>query len=289
VARRAVHVPRLDEIGHHRVAIVVVTGVLVVEPRQPAGLVLGADVAGVPVGDDRHAVRVGEDDQQDDVVADEPRPPVLAGDHVVGELDVVLGRRDLGRVQPAVDPDDRAPLLGQGFGLGLVDAAGEAHAAIDLLELIQPVEVLRRGDDRVPHATALGGLAHVQDDHAVGLVREHVEVADRLLVGRQVEIGTDLEAEELLRRRLGCRRTPQGQRQRGEREERAPGRPGQIESGSHGQSPPGDSGAGGDEARPGAEPRLYRPGAGIRMEERELETRSWDLGIGGRYPAARPT
>ena len=82
------HGPGLGQVEHVPVAVVVVAGVVVVEPGHAAALVLGADVFPVPVDDHLVAVRVvARHEEDDDVVEDlagvEEGP---AGDEVVGEL-----------------------------------------------------------------------------------------------------------------------------------------------------------------------------------------------------------
>ena len=83
---------RLDQVGHEEVAVIVVPGIMVVEPRHARALILGVDVPAVPVGDHDLPVRVrGGDEHGHDVVEDLPCDGVGAGSEQVDQVYARLG------------------------------------------------------------------------------------------------------------------------------------------------------------------------------------------------------
>ena len=90
------------------VAVVVVADVLLVEARQARGAALQRiRIPHVPVGDEIVAVGVGVDEEDDALVEESHRLGVGAADHLVDHLGELLRAERFGRVQAAVDPDDR--------------------------------------------------------------------------------------------------------------------------------------------------------------------------------------
>ena len=86
--------------------------------------------------------------EDDDVAQDPRRLLVGAADQLVDRLDQLVRADHFGRVQAAVDPDDRLAFLRQRARLLLGHAARAVQLLRDLLVAIELGEVLRRGDDR---------------------------------------------------------------------------------------------------------------------------------------------
>ena len=126
------HVLRVRHVGLKGVAVVVVAGVLLIQPRRIGALVLRAELLVVPVGDHDFAVRIeaGHLDE-DDVVEDALGLFVLAGEQIVGQLGRHLGAADFGGVHAHGLADDRLALVHQGAGLRLGQAARIADSGVD--------------------------------------------------------------------------------------------------------------------------------------------------------------
>jgi len=114
----AVHVDRLGLRRHVEVAVVVVPGVLLIQPWQAGERPLHRiGLAHVPASGKLLAVRIAVH-QQDDVVAqDAHRLGVGAADELIGGLDQLLTAEDLAGVQPTVDPHDRLAFRREGARL----------------------------------------------------------------------------------------------------------------------------------------------------------------------------
>ena len=150
--QHAVHVGGLGKRAHVRVAVVVVTRVLLVEPGQVVERSLeGIALAQVPVGDQVVAVRVRVHREDHHVVEDAGELRVIATHQLVHRLDQLLGTERLVGVQPAVDPHHGLALGGQRlrFGFGR-DVLGQCQPARDGLQALQLAMVLWRGDDGHP-------------------------------------------------------------------------------------------------------------------------------------------
>ena len=149
-------------------------------------------------------------------------------DQLVHRLDQLGGAQHLGRVQPAVDPDDRPPFLRQRARLFLGEPVGERQLPGDLLVPVELRDVGRRRDDRHQLGAALRRLADVHELHPVRLRGELAPVLLELGVVRELVVVTDVEPEVLLRRRhlplrRDGRRGRQQQRDRRGHDRRAPG------------------------------------------------------------------
>ena len=123
-------------------------------------------IAHVPVGDEIVAVRIRVDEQDDAVVEEPPRLLVVPADHLVDHLRQLLRAERFGRVQPAVDPDDRLAFLRQRARLIVGQPLGERQPARDVAVAREVLVVRRRRDDRHPLGPPLGGLPHVVERHA---------------------------------------------------------------------------------------------------------------------------
>jgi hypothetical protein len=155
------------------------------------------------------------DEEDDDVVEDAQRLGVGGAGELGDRLDEYLRAEHLAGVQPAVDPHDGFPLVGELAGLGLIDALGQGQAAGDLLVAAQVAVVGRRGDDGHELLAALLGDADAHEPDAVRLALQPGPVAGELLVVGQAVVVADSEAEVVLRRgdaRRGWRRPLGGRR-----------------------------------------------------------------------------
>ena len=192
-----VHVLGLARVRHVEVAIVVVPGVLLVEARA-AGAARGRiGVLHVALRDHLHPVRVGVDGDDDHVAQDARGLLVGAAHELIDGLDQLMGADDFRRVQAAVEPDDRLSFFRQCARLRLVDAPGPVQLLRDLLVAIELLEVLRRGDDRREMRPALFGLADLHDLHPGRFLVDLLPVGLELIVGGELIVVADVEAEVL--------------------------------------------------------------------------------------------
>ena len=108
----------------------------------------------------------------------------------------MLRAGDLRRVQAAADVDERLAVARE-FGRGGVGEAGGVRDLLrDLGERVEPREVLWRRDDGERPRVARRRLADVNEFYPVALLRELLEVADRLVVVDELEVGADFEAKD---------------------------------------------------------------------------------------------
>ena len=78
------HILRLNQVKHKSVAVVVMTGILVIQPRRRRAFVLCAEVFVVPVGHHNLAIRVeARHHQRDDVIQNTRRFLIGPGDLIV--------------------------------------------------------------------------------------------------------------------------------------------------------------------------------------------------------------
>ena len=137
------------------------------------------------------------------------------GRKVVAELDGVLVVGDFGRMQTAIDVNDRLDLARQGARLLLVDTARQSQAAGEVLMVLELREVFRVGDEGDEPVAALRGFADVHELDPIGGGGEFLEVSERLLVVGELEIGAGLVAEN----GLGSGRLGGGEGERQEEQE----------------------------------------------------------------------
>ena len=200
---RACDHARLDHVQHIAVAVVVVPDVLLVELVQRAHLVRGANVLPVPVGDDLLPVGIDTRPEEDHrVVKDRLRARLVGlAQQVIRELDRVLRPRDLARVESAADVDEDLPLASQRARFGAGEPGGMREPLRDLTQPRQVREILARRDDGERPVTAGRRLADLDQADAVTRLRESLEVADRLVVGRELVVRADGETKHRLGRR----------------------------------------------------------------------------------------
>ncbi len=204
------HVLRLDQVGHERVAVVVVARVLVVEHRRRAPLELGAERLLVPVVDDDLAVWIeAGDHQEDDVVEDALGLLVLPGRQVVGQLDGHLRAADLGGVQAHRLADDRLALGDELPDVGLGEPARVADLQVDLAQAIELREIGRRGNDDEQEPVAHGARPHVDHLDPVALGLKLLVVIHHPVPAGHLPVGAHLKPEVLLRRGHRLRRLGQ--------------------------------------------------------------------------------
>ena len=192
------HVARLGQRIHIRVAIVVVTGVLLVQARNVR---IAAQLIGllhIPVRHELHAVRIGVRHENDAVVQDPHRLVVGAAGELVERFDELLGAEHFGRVQPTVDPKHHLAFLRQLGGFGGVETVGQRQPARDLFVARQVLQVGRRGDDR--HDLRPTFLRHADrvEDYAVALLRDGREEGVQFGVVGELVVGADVMPKEFL-------------------------------------------------------------------------------------------
>ena len=119
---------------------------------------------------------------------------------VVRELQNVLAARNLGRVQPAVDVDERFSLLGQTMRVGIRQAVRMREPLRDLAILLDVGQVLRaRHEGEVPRMP-VRRPSRLDQREPIACRVELPEVVDRLVVSGELVVVPWLEPE----RRFGC-------------------------------------------------------------------------------------
>ncbi len=210
----AVHVGRLGQRGHVRVAVVVVPRVLLVQHRQRGRApTQRIRLAEVPVGDELVAVRIGMRCQDDHVVEKAQGLGVIARGKLVDELDQLLRAEHFVGMQAAVDPDDRTAFRGEGtrFVLG-GHVLGQCEPSCDLAIAPELAVVRGRGNDGHQVRPSFFRPADLDERHPLGLGIEAPPVVGHLAVGDELIVVADVEAELLARR--GHRRLPEAGRRR---------------------------------------------------------------------------
>ena len=120
-------------------------------------------------------------------------------ENVVRELDRVLRAGDLRRVQAAADVDEHPAFGGEAARFGVGEPGRMRDALGDLPQPIELREVLGRRDDRERPRVAGRRLADIDETNAVRCGRELLEVRDRLVVGRELEVRAHGEAKGRIR------------------------------------------------------------------------------------------
>jgi hypothetical protein len=136
--------PRLDHVEHVAVAIVVVADVLLVEFHR-RWIAAGVGVA-APLHDDVLAVGIDRGPKDQDRIVEDLADfrLIRPREEVVRQLRRMLGTGDLGSVQAAADIDEHLPFARERASRRVSEAFGMRDALIDLLEVLESREVLRR-------------------------------------------------------------------------------------------------------------------------------------------------
>ena len=107
-----------NQVGHIRIPIVIVPGVLLVEEGHSGYFIRSPNIGVIPIREHVHAVRVGKNEDEDDVIQDPESFRVRRRDKVIGQLEVVLGRCAFRGMEPAIDIDNGPSLGGLFLGFG---------------------------------------------------------------------------------------------------------------------------------------------------------------------------
>ena len=173
---------------HEPVAVVVVPDVLVIE----VGIdpVVGRALGLVPVVD-HQVLAVGilrRHHQHDGVVEDLPDHRRVLGRETVDDVDDGLTVRDFGRVNRGVDQVEGLAFGDELLRFRIRQAARVREAPVDLDEAVELRQVLRRADAQQREAVAHRGLADLLVLHAIGLLRERLEVLEDLRIPGQLAV-----------------------------------------------------------------------------------------------------
>ena len=199
--QNAILVRRLFHVHRDRIAIVVVADVFVVKPREAAerALLLVGDVH-IPVGDELDAIGIRHGHEEDVVVEEAHRLLVGLRDHLINLFDEALRIHRLGRVEAAVDPDDRAGDFRHGVRL-VLGHFGAREFLRHRLVVGELRHVRRRSDDRHVLLAAFFGEADAHDLQAVRLGRPLLLHRGDLRVAGHVVIVADVEPDDVFGRR----------------------------------------------------------------------------------------
>ena len=100
------------------VAVVVMADILLIQARKARRRAFRRfPFSHIPVRHQVQPVGVHAHRKQDDVIQDPQGLGVSPAGHLINQLHQLLRSQNFGRVQPAVYPDDGAPLAGQSAGL----------------------------------------------------------------------------------------------------------------------------------------------------------------------------
>jgi hypothetical protein len=143
-------------------------------------------------------------EHEDHVVEDLPDDGRVVGREPMHQLDGHLRRTDLGRMDVAGDQHDGLARAEDLLALAVARrAALEVQLAFELLEALDVLQRVRRADFDRDERVAVGRLAQFVHAHAVGCRGDHLHVLHDLVPARELRVGSDLEAEELLGRLKG--------------------------------------------------------------------------------------
>lgn len=195
-------IDRLDLVQEVRVAVVIVTDVLVVEPGKVRALVLGVHGLVVPVG--HHDLTVGVEageHEVDDVVQNRQGLAVVARRELISVLGRRLRRGDFRRVQPERLAHHGFSVGDQPLDLGFREAARVCQPLIHLANRLEVPVVLGRRDDDEQIGMTFGGRPEIDDPDPLALPVEQSEVFDDLVPPGELPVRAHLVAEEGFGRR----------------------------------------------------------------------------------------
>ena len=193
-------VTRLDQVRLEEVPVVVVSGVVVVEPGHACPLVLGIHVLAVPVGDQDLPVGIRRGDEDGHDVVENPLcNRVCPAGQLVHQLDARLRRADLGRVDIVIDERRRGGSRGDLLGLGTRDPALRDSPGRGS-DLVEPCQVSGRRDGDGDERVSVRGRPRGVDHDPVGHVRDPRDVFEDFVPAGQLLVGAHHEAEVLFGR-----------------------------------------------------------------------------------------
>src|SRR4051812_20354693 len=164
------------------VAIVVVTGVMVIQLRRLRPFERGVESLSVPTGDDVDSIWIlrGNKDQNR-VLTNLFESRGVIREHLVGELNGAMGGSDLGGVNRTRHENDILSLRKKRLGLIRRSNAGIGQAPLNIEILVQLLHCLRRTDDGLDEGPAFGSLADFFNANARAGLFELVEIRDDLV------------------------------------------------------------------------------------------------------------
>ena len=188
-------------LGYHvPVTIVVVSDVLVIQPRHRAAFERCAESFLVPVDDHLHAIGIGRWDEQDDRVLQRLLQRVCRRQRI-GEFHRHLARTDFAAVQIAVDPDDRGLRCHQRILGGCTQGARIGQTLLHCEDRVEAPDIIRCRNRRHNHRTALRRDADRVELDAGRSLRECGEVAQNLRPVGQCAVSPHRNAEHVARGR----------------------------------------------------------------------------------------
>ena len=194
----------LFQLQHEEIAVVVVTGVFLIQTRQVVQRpFLGRRITHVPVGHEFLSVGVDVGKENDHIVQNPHYFGVGASSELIGGFDELHPRHGFVGVNPAVDPNDCLSFFGHGFGLGISQALGTSKFGGNFLKTRQFFVVFGRGNDHHRLVTSFFGLADGNQFHPVRS-RQFLKIRFRLGERSQHVIIADVEPKMLLRGRNLC-------------------------------------------------------------------------------------
>ena len=193
------HVARLDRVLHEGVPVVVVPDVVVVEPRLLRRFVFRTHPAVVPLVHQVHSVRIHRGDQdRDGVVENLVDPGIVTGGETPDDLRRRLARRHLVRVECVTLEEDHLAAGDGGVDLILGMPARILEHRVHPLVVVEPGQVLGRGDIQHEKGAAERRRAHVLDPDPVTLLADELVVLDEPVPLGEFPVGAHPVPEELL-------------------------------------------------------------------------------------------
>jgi hypothetical protein len=147
-----------------------------------------------------HAVRVvAGHHHQHHVIQSSEDLRIFGGRHAVGEDRQALARTDLTGVHGKRFQQEDATVADQLRPLVRWDRRIEGEAPVGFLELFEPLQVSRGGDERDVHRPAEGRLAHLAHFDAVGGRRQLEQISNELAIIHELAIAARDEPEKAFR------------------------------------------------------------------------------------------
>ena len=207
------HRTGLRHVVHEPVAVVVVADIVMVELGRPRRLERCLEILSIPIGNDVEPIRVhARHEEQDHVVADLLHLRGIFGHDAISEMRHHLGRRDLGRVQAGIEPNDRFA-FGRVARGGLIIDARAREGLAHLTPLVEPREIGLARDIEQQKRFLEDGAPDLTKLDAIARGVESPVILDELVPFRELVVRAWLEADDVRRlRNLG--RYESGQKDR---------------------------------------------------------------------------